>query len=116
MSKHAKVVQCYCANASTLLLTVSFYRWHKRESFHVIVQNVFEALKVLVEEADVYIGSDKRLRLPVPHLLEGVELRSDRDGVTYVGVVFQYSNVMSENDFYRLWANYMKALGSGNII
>ena len=86
------------------------------KEFHIIAQNVFEALKVLVEEADVYIGSDNRLRLPIPHLLNGVGLRNDREGFTYVCVVFQYSNVLSKNDFYRLWTNYMKALGSGNII
>lgn len=86
------------------------------KAFHVIAQNVFEALKTLVKEADVYTDSDNRLCLPIPHLLNGVELRSDRDGPTYLGVIFQYSNVLTKNDFNRLWANYMKALGSGNII
>ena len=84
--------------------------------FHVCEQNVFEALKALVKDADMYRDSDNCLYLPIPHLLNGVELRSDRDGVVYLGIIYQYSNVLSKNDFYRLWTNYMKALGNGNII
>lgn len=97
-------------------ITGHFTGAQSNKEFHIIAQNVFEALKVLVEEANVYIGSNDRLRLPIPHILNGVSLRNDRDGVIYLGVVYQYSNVLSKNDFYRIWTNYLKALGNGNII
>ena len=88
----------------------------KEKDFHGIAKNAFDVMKVLVKEAEEYIENNTRLRLPTPHILDGIQLRSDRDGSTYLGVVFKYSNALTENDFYRLWTNYMKALGNGRII
>lgn len=86
------------------------------KNFHVIAQNVFELMKTVVKEAEDYIDNNTRVRLPIPHILDGIQLRSDKDGSTYLGIVFHYSNALSENDFYRLWTNYMRALGRGGII
>ena len=88
----------------------------RKKVFRVNAQNAFDVLKILVNEAEAYIENNTRLRLPTPHILDGIQLRSDRDGSTYLGVVFKYSNALTENYFYRLWTNYMKALGNGRII
>jgi len=83
----------------------------KSKAFQVRAINVFDVMKRLAEEAEKY-DEDADLCFRIGQMLKGL-IADDRKAVN---VVFKYSNVLSRNEFYPLWQNFMNTFRRGVIL
>jgi len=88
-----------------------FVDGERSKAFHVRAINLFDVMKRLAEEADDYV-IESEFCFCIGRMLKGLIENDCSD----VNVVFKYSNILSRNEFYPIWQNFLRAFRKGVIL